>query len=237
MQKRADKGKPTGEGTEDHRTTVISSQIFENLRLAIIQQNLRPGHFLSEWDIARQFNVSRQPVREAFIRLGDIGLVEIRPRRGTFVRLISLRELSTARFLRETIEASFARIAAKRATAQDIADLAAVLADHRILAQKDDYVGLLEHDEKFHRTLARIAGREDAWPIINKLKAPVDRARFLTVPNAASVHDIINQHEQIMLAIEEGDPDKAEAALLTHLHEIDNYLPSLQNQYPYLFTE
>src|SRR5688500_7611656 len=77
------------------RQATMGSRVFDTLRQAIVQLQLRPGDPLSEADIARQLGVSRQPVREAFIKLAEIGLVEIRPQRGTFVRLISIREVET----------------------------------------------------------------------------------------------------------------------------------------------
>ena len=61
------------------RQTTIGKRVFNLLRQAIIQQQLRPGNPLSEADVAKQIGTSRQPVREAFIKLADIGLVEVRP--------------------------------------------------------------------------------------------------------------------------------------------------------------
>ena len=77
------------------RQATMGSRVFDTLRQAIVQLQLRPGNPLSEAEIARQLGVSRQPVREAFIKLSEIGLLEIRPQRGTFVRLISIREVET----------------------------------------------------------------------------------------------------------------------------------------------
>ena len=216
---------------------VTSARIFEALRREIVQLQLRPGHPLSEWEIARQFEVSRQPVREAFIKLGEIGLVEILPRRGTFVRLISMREVDNARFLREAIEVAIVRLCVEKATKKDIKTLDAVLDEHRKLADEKDHLGLLLHDEMFHRSVARIAGREDAWSVANSLKAQVDRARFLTLPDADSIRVIIEQHEQVVRAIERRNPDEAEAAMREHLHEIQKFLPMLMARHPDLFTE
>ena len=65
---------------------------------------LQPGQALSETEISKQFGVSRQPVREAFIKLAEAGLVEIRPQRGTFVVPITQRDVLQARFIREAVE-------------------------------------------------------------------------------------------------------------------------------------
>ena len=78
----------------------IAPQLFENLRAAIVEMRLKPGEALSEKDISLRYGVSRQPVREAFIKLSEAGLLEIRPSRGTYVRKISVREVADARFVR-----------------------------------------------------------------------------------------------------------------------------------------
>ena len=94
------------------RPATVGNKVFEAMRQAIIQLQLRPGDPLSEAEMARQFGVSRQPVREAFIKLAEVGLVEIRPQRGTSVVMISRREVENARFIREAIEVAVARKAA-----------------------------------------------------------------------------------------------------------------------------
>ena len=70
-------------------TSPVRPQIYIGLRHRIIRSEIPPGTALSEAEIARRFSISRQPVREAFIKLAEEGLLEVRPQRGTFVRKIS----------------------------------------------------------------------------------------------------------------------------------------------------
>ena len=74
-------------------------QAAEALRNAILTGQLSPGTRLSEQEIADTIGLSRQPVREAFLRLAGEGLLEIRPQRGTFVSKITVAEVLDARFL------------------------------------------------------------------------------------------------------------------------------------------
>src|SRR3546814_10410480 len=74
---------------------------------------IKPGEMLSEQEIADRLNVSRSPVREAFIKLGEAGLVRILPQRGTLVVKISQHSVEDARFIREAVECAVAREAAK----------------------------------------------------------------------------------------------------------------------------
>src|SRR5690606_1192259 len=100
----------------------------------IVDLRLPPGEALSEKDIAGRFGVSRQPVREAFIKLAELGLVEIRPSRGTYVTKISVRDVANARFVREAIECDIVAAAARLASKSDIVQLRALVVEQRAAA-------------------------------------------------------------------------------------------------------
>jgi len=221
---------------EDHgRRATIGSRVFETLRQAIVQLQFRPGNPLSEAEIARQLGVSRQPVREAFIKLGEVGLVEIRPQRGTFVRLISLREVKNVRFLREAIEVAIVRKAAGDATDRDFASLRKLIEEQKATAR--DNVAFLRFDEAFHQAIARSADCEDAWRVIEGLKTQMDRVRYLSLPQATPLDVIIGQHERIVEGMERRSLEQAEAAMREHLSEILISLPRLAKEQPAYFIE
>lgn len=209
------------------RQATRGTRVFEALRQAIVKLQLRPGNPLSEADIGRQLGVSRQPVREAFIKLAEAGLVEIRPQRGTFVRLISAREVRNARFIREAIEIAVARKAASEATAEHVRALRRIVDEQKAVASEGNNIAFLRLDESFHQQLAAAASCEEAWRVIEGLKAQMDRVRFLSLPDATPLATIIAQHEKIVDAIEAKKPDEAEAAMRHHLEEILISLPHL----------
>ncbi len=218
------------------RQAMTSSRVLEVLRQAIVQLQLRPGSQLSESEIGKQLGVSRQPVREAFIKLDEVGLVEIRPQRGTVVRLISRREVYNIRFLREAVEVAIIRKAAEIASDADITALNALLADQKRLAE-DNNILFLQLDEAFHQALARSAECEDAWRVLDRLKLQMDRVRFLSVPNASPIRLLVAQHERMVDAVSRHDSDAAEKAMREHLGEILTTLPKLAEQYPEFFAD
>jgi DNA-binding GntR family transcriptional regulator len=201
-----------------------------------VQLQVRPGNPLSEAEIARQLGVSRQPVREAFIKLAESGLVEVRPQRGTYVRLISKREVANARFLREAIETAIVRRAAANASQDDIAALEAVIDEQRSVAATGDNVRFLSLDEKFHQRIARGAECEEAWRVLEGLKAQMDRVRYLSLPEATPLATIIEQHQRIVNALAAGSPEQAEQAMREHLAEILISLPRLAAAHPAYFS-
>ncbi|HHZ10929.1 MAG TPA: GntR family transcriptional regulator [Rhizobiales bacterium] len=218
------------------RQATIGSRVYETVRQAIVQLQFRPGNPLSEAEIARQLGVSRQPVREAFIKLAEAGLVEIRPQRGTFVRLISRRDVENARFLREAIEVAIVRKAAIDAAAADVAGMESLVGEQQAVAKSGDNVAFLRLDEAFHQAIARSADCVDAWRVIEGLKAQMDRVRYLSLPQATPLDIIIEQHRAIVAAIAAHSPERAERAMREHLSEILISLPKLAVEHPAFFA-
>ena len=219
------------------RQTTIGGRVYDSVRRAIVQLRFRPGNPLSEAEIGRQLGVSRQPVREAFIKLSEEGMLEIRPQRGTFVRLISIREVQNARFLREAIEVAIVRKASAEADAGHLTAIAASVEGQRAVAKSSDNVEFLRLDDAFHQTIARSADCDDAWRVLEHLKAQMDRVRYLSLPNATPLDIIIEQHVQILEALERRDAAGAEAAMRAHLSEVLTSLPKLAAEHPSFFVE
>jgi DNA-binding GntR family transcriptional regulator len=213
----------------------MGAQLFRLLRQEIVEMRQRPGAALSEKEIATRFGVSRQPVREAFIKLAEAGLVRVLPNRGTFVMKISVRAVADARLVREAVECAIARTACRTATAEDKERLASIIAVQREAAAADDQHGFLEADEAFHRALAEIADCAYAWRVVEEVRAQMDRVRFLSLPDASPMPLLIEQHDEILAAVRRNDPDAAEAATQVHLREILIALPALAARHPDLF--
>lgn len=213
----------------------IAPQLFRALRTAIVTLRFEPGQALSETEIAKLFGVSRQPVREAFIKLAEAGLIEIKPQRGSFVVRISLRDVLNARFVREAVEAAVVAHAAGVAAPGFVAELEANLEEQRALAASDDWRGFLALDEAFHRCLAEGAGCAYAWRVVESIKAQMDRVRFLSFSGASPIPLLVEQHAGIVAAVKRRDPLAAEASMRRHLREILNALPQLAATHPDLF--
>jgi DNA-binding GntR family transcriptional regulator len=212
----------------------VGAQVYRLLREEIVGMGLLPGERISEAEIAKSLDVSRQPVREAFIKLSEDGLVEIRPQRGTYVRRISHGAVTDARFVREAIEADIVRLVAERADAALIGDLRAQVAAQ---ARLDDgeTAQFMKLDEGFHQTLAEAAGKPFAWSVIRDVKIQMDRVRYLSVQRFPKLK-LVDQHTAIVDALEARDADRAEAAMRLHLREILTDLPMVGAQNPDYFA-
>ncbi len=214
-------------------THPIGGQLIASLRERIVRGDLVPGMRLSEQEIAISYGMSRQPVREAFIRLAGEGLLEVRPQRGTFVRKISTEEVENSRFVREAVEADLVRLAATQAADRDVANLREQI-DRQARVADQGAESFIPLDERFHRSLAEIAGRAGAWAHLQAIKMHMDRVRYLTAAEFP-VSRLVDEHRRIVEAIAARDPDAAEGCVRRHLRGVLADLPLIVAAQPDFF--
>lgn len=212
-----------------------AQQVYDWLRQRVLRGELPPGTRISETEISTQIGVSRQPVREAFIRLASSGLAEVRPQRGTYIGAISLSAVLSARMIREAVESDLIRMVAVSPPASLFATLHQQLEAQRKASAAQDVERFIELDDLFHRTLAVAAGHEVVWDVLDELKSQMNRLRYIT----ARIFDhqkLIDQHAEIVAALRDGEADRAEAAMRQHLRELLNDLPEIARNRPEFFT-
>ena len=236
VQKTTQQKKPPRRSFQHVESVSIGTQLYHHLRGAIIRGELLPGQALSEAEIARLNSTSRQPVREAFIKLAEERLVSIQPQRGTFVVKISVADVLDARFVREAIEVAVAQEAATSAPPSAIKDLRQLIERQKSMehGHNEEFLAL---DEEFHRALALSVGRAHAWRVIESTKAQMDRIRYLSLDDATPIPLLVEQHRAIVDEIEAGNPDAAVTAMRTHLRQIVTSLPAIAEKFPELFEQ
>jgi DNA-binding GntR family transcriptional regulator len=217
-------------------TLPTTNSLHADLRRDIIQLVLRPGQRLSENEIALRFGTSRAPVREAFIRLAEEGLIEVRPQRGSFVTRISIAAMQRARFVREAIELSVVRRAAEAGlSARTIEAVEQTIVDQE--AANDDADRFTAADDGFHRALVEAIGIHQLWAVLEREKVQFDRVRFLSIGAATPVNVLVRQHRAILEAIRRQDPAAAEAAMRDHMAEVLTATRTLLALHPDLIVE
>jgi GntR family transcriptional regulator, rspAB operon transcriptional repressor len=213
----------------------ISKQIFRALRQAIFAGQLVPGTPLSEKEVSDMFQVSRQPVREAFIKLVEVGVLQVLPQRGTLVKRISPRMVREGRFIREAIETAVARKAAESITDAQLQLLTENVRDQKRASKLNDTAAFLALDEAFHYSIAQSIDCIAAWNTIQDIKAQMDRVRYLSLPEVSPLDLLIKQHAKILAALRAHDSSGAEDAMRTHLREILVSLGPIAARNPHWF--
>lgn len=198
----------------------VNQQIYRILRKDIVECAIPPGNLLSEKEISTRFSVSRQPVREEFIKLAEAGLVQVLPQRGTFVMKISEQRVADARFIRQALECAIARRVAEFLTDEQLLVLEHSLHRQELAAQNEQIREFLSLDGDFNQLLTQVARCPLAWETIESIKATMDRVRFLSLSQVSPPLNLIKQHYLIFNSLKAHDPDTAEAAIREHLQEM-----------------
>lgn len=201
----------------DRRTVRLTAQVFAQLRDDIVRGVLPADTPLSEQEVCDRLAVSRTPVREAFIKLAEEGLVRVYPQFGTFVAPISLEAVKVGQYVREHLECALVADAARRLDADGLAALRALMLRQEHAATAEAFYDL---DNEFHALIAELSGHAGVWPVILKAKTQFDRVRYLTVHDPERMRQIFTEHGQIVAALAAGDADAAQAAVRQHLRKV-----------------
>ena len=226
----------TASPSESERRTTANT-LFEVLHDDIVKMRLRPGARLSEAEVAKRHEVSRQPVREAFIRLDNLRLLQIRPQRATVVRPMSCESIKRARFMRLGVELEIARRACERADKSSAERLQTHLDNQRALLDAGDLPGFINVDHVFHSEVCKIADMSCAIDIIKDCKVTVDRLCVLSLSDEESARRVYDDHCAIAAHITAGAGDKLAEITRKHLSRLDSTIEEVQRVHPVYFEE
>ncbi|GLK64435.1 GntR family transcriptional regulator [Paracoccus kondratievae] len=215
---------------DDLRPRTVTDQVYDALYQRVINLTLPPGARLSEAEVAAQMGVSRQPVRDAFFRLSQLGFIQIRPQRATIVTQISAGAIRQAHFIRLALETACMREAARILTSQDHDALADLIDRQEVAIRADDRSSFHELDDQFHHDICAASGLEFVWTLVKDNKGHMDRARYLSL--SYNAHNAWEEHKMILAALRERDEEKAVAAIDLHLSRIHGTLDRLRVEQP-----
>lgn len=206
------------------RGTVVSKTLAARLReqLAddIVRGALPPGVSLEEAELAKRFDVSRTPVREAIRLLVASGLVEARPHRSAVVARATESQLAGMFEALRELECLCAGFSAERMTSAEHRELRRAHTALHGVVRAGDPQRYHELNEQFHSVI--YAGAHNAYLERLTLEtrariAPFSRAQFRTLGRLARSHA---EHEKIVRAIIEGNSDRAAAAMKAHIGSV-----------------
>jgi DNA-binding GntR family transcriptional regulator len=193
----------------------IHQWVYQTLRNSIIKLILQPAQPISENDVSEALGISRTPVREAFIRLAEDGLINITPQKRSIVSLIDLEQAEEARFVRLAVEKAVLREACRRLSPADLDALEINLQEEETCLAEKAFDRMLIVDNDFHRLIFRGCAKERSWLYLKKLDYNYDRLRVMVMP--FSIDRIISEHGRIADLIRKGKADHVEDVLDSHL--------------------
>lgn len=198
--------------------------VFETLRKAILDGDLKPGERVMEVQLAEELGVSRTPVREAIRKLELEGLLVMVPRKGAYVADVSIKDVLSVLEIRASLEGLGASLAAERITEEEVEKLKLSAKDFEAMHEANDRDGMVEKDTEFHSILLSASRNNKLLEIVEGLSDYVQRFRVIYFTEYSDSKNIMDEHRKILEAIDERDIDKASKAAEDHIESIGNYL-------------
>jgi DNA-binding GntR family transcriptional regulator len=184
------------------------------LRALIVSGELTPGRRLRQIDVARRFGVSTTPVREAFAALAREGLVEVDAYRGAVVFSPSLTDIRENYEMRIALERLATELAATAISDGDCVVLAGLLDE--MASSLENRVLHNELNRRFHLLIYQAAQRPGLVRLIAQLRDAA-AAYLLLAPKDESTRDVSAEHAEILGALRAHEPERAGAAMDSHL--------------------
>lgn len=225
------------------KTTASYEIVYNTLRKRILHLELPPGSIVSEIETAKEFSVSRTPVRDAFKALVNEGLLEVKPHVGTFVTLIDMNEISDILYIRETMEKAIINELAvyfgqwQEFKLQHILNHQKQLLEDSLLSAQDFAMKFAKSDNDFHNTLFALAGKERLLTYFYAINSQYQRFRtFLNFEDKTSAEKLYNEHQQLLVYIKNKDVEKLNSLLTHHIYDGFNSKINLIYEYPNYFN-
>ncbi len=200
------------------RPGTVKDTVSRALRQAILSGGVDPNDVLTEAVLAAKFGVSRTPVREALQDLEREGLLEPAGIRGKRVRRIRPHEVRELFWLRRTLEGGIvAQLASSKQSSQDLQRLRKHLDNQRRALKYGDKARFLAEDSSFHCEMAALTGFPRVTDIIRNLRELFQLVGIKAISEPRRLETVLAEHEAILSAIEQQDPEGARNSLALHL--------------------
>jgi DNA-binding GntR family transcriptional regulator len=216
------KNKPTGLGV----------QIAEMLKQAILEGDFKGGDQLGEHDLQVRFGVSRSPLREAFRELEKLGLVEIIPRKGSFVRRISRKDIEGNFPVRAALEGLAAELAAKNMTKNTLDRLEDILEEMKKATRDEDIRRYYTYHLQFHEIFIERAENELLINTLGRFRMQSLWHRFSYQYYQEDLEKSFQVHQDILDSFKDPkmDPEKIRILVEYHINEaLNSFLVYLED--------
>lgn len=197
---------------------VDTKRAYGRIRERIITLDLAPGSVINEQKLAEELDMGLTPVREALKLLAHDNLVAVTPRHGLYVSDVDAPDLEQLSELRLNLEGFSARLAAQRATDDDLVILEA-LRQEQASTPPEDSKRLFDVDHKFHQAVARAAHNKYLAESLERLFGLSQRLWYLALPKLGFLPGAVEKHVDLAQAIKNRDGDRAEAIMREHVGE------------------
>jgi DNA-binding GntR family transcriptional regulator len=204
------------EFTLDYPVSLVE-QINNFLTDSIIEGHLEPGHRLVETKLQEKFGTSRGPIRESFRVLEKNGFLRTIPRKGTFVRNVTIKDIEENFPIRANLERLAAGLAVPRVRKEEIDRMELALSKMRKTTRKKDFKSYLQHHAEFHEILIKTSRNDTLIEILENLRRQSMWFRLLFLYVQESITDALIVHRDILDRVINRDADGAGNLIEEHI--------------------
>ena len=202
-------------------------QVQTHLKRRIMSGEFLPGTQLSPAELAKTYETSRTPVRDALNALAQEGLVEIIPRRGYFVSRITVRDVLDIFQFRLILETATAEMATPCISQEEI-DRLAHLSSRYVAGNIESYKAYLEENRQFHLRVAQAAGNRLLVDALARVLDHMQRFLILRLDLSNDADDMLAEHHLLLEAFRQRDATRAREAMRVAIeHARDAVLESI----------
>ena len=201
---------------EIHRQS-LSEQVYQYIKRLILSGEILGGERIPEEKVAKQFGVSRTPIREALSRLEDYGLIRIKPRSYAVVVALDPREADQLAVIRAQLETLAVDLLTDCGTNDDFRALDLLARECNALIAGGDIAAAFEKDSLLHLEIARRTGNRHLYEIYEKLDAKIQLLRLVLRLPLEKLILYIRHHDEIIRLMKKRDKDAAVALMKHHV--------------------
>lgn len=207
-------------GTSDH--VPQSERIYQELKVGILSGKIAPSTVLSQNELARQYDVSRSPVRDALRLLEQEGLVQLVPKVGALVKADDYSDAVEVTEIRSVLEGYVAKQLAHTITYEDVKELKDSLDEVRESVEAGDWEAFYHRERAHHDRLVSKSRNKRLGRVIEGLVDPLCNRAYAAYVNSSpeAARVMYEEHLAILCAIEEGEGNRAEALMRKHIQRM-----------------
>lgn len=194
-----------------------SDLVYEEIRRAIMGGLFKPGDKLGTDQLATALRVSRMPVREAIKRLQIEGLVDVIPHKEATVAIVTEDQMQNVFAVRAVLEGLAAREAALRIGDEGLSRLWILYKEMEEMVKAGDTPGQLTKNREFHEAIQEISANKLLQSVTSNLFDSIERYRLRFMSLARRPQVVLEEHYELIKAIESHNPEQAEKLMRKHI--------------------
>jgi GntR family transcriptional regulator, rspAB operon transcriptional repressor len=201
------------------RPPTLAEDVYKQIRAAIVERMLAPGQRVTESALAELLDVSKTPVREALVRLREVGLVRADGRRGVRVVDLSSAVLDDAYEVREALELAGVERAVRAADEEGLRSIETAAGNSMTAAEQGDAESFARWDAAFHLELAGLSGNKHLLKLLRDTLDLIAAIRQGRASQLEASPACAAAHLEIFEALRGGDPEESARRLRRHIRE------------------